>query len=63
MDPKRETRIESDFYYSSFNQKCDESGEFFTISSKINKGGNKIKLSIGKGNIYIKSRGKKEAMN
>ena len=52
-DSKHESRIESDFSFSQFRQKC-ETGNLLTMSTKINKGGRKILLYIEKGNVYFK---------
>lgn len=52
-DSKHESRIESDFSFSQFRQKCD-TGNILTMSTKINEGGRKILLYIEKGNIYFK---------
>jgi len=52
-DAARESRIESDFSFSQFRQKCD-TGKILTLSTKINKGGRKIILFIEKGNVYLR---------
>ena len=53
-DPTKETRIESDFYFSVLNQRYED-GQFLNISTHINEGGRKIKLFINKGDIYLKA--------
>jgi hypothetical protein len=57
-NPKRESRIESDFSFSTFKQMCDETN-IITISTKINPSGSnvggKINLYIEKGNLFIKA--------
>ncbi len=53
-DPKRESRIESEFKFGKFKQKCGI-GNIISFSTKINEGGGKINLYIEKGNIFIKT--------
>jgi len=53
-DPTKETRIESDFYFSVLNQRYED-GQFLNITTHINEGGRKIKLFINKGDVYLKA--------
>jgi hypothetical protein len=53
-DPNRETRIESDFAFLKFKQRCQEK-RILILTTSINNGGGKIKLFIERGNIYIRS--------
>ena len=60
MDPKRRTRIESDFYFKGFDQRCGPKEQFFYMTTAINNGGRKINFFIDKGNIYIRKLPKGE---
>lgn len=53
-DPNREARIESDFAFLKFKQRCQEK-RILILTTSINNGGGKIKLFIEKGNIYIRA--------
>lgn len=53
-DPNRETRIESDFAFSMFKQRCLEK-QLLILTTIINKGGGKINLYLAKGNIYFRA--------
>ena len=53
-DPNREARIESDFAFLKFKQRCQEK-RILILTTSINNGGGKIKFFIERGNIYIRS--------
>jgi DUF4097 and DUF4098 domain-containing protein YvlB len=58
-DPKRETRIESDFSFINFDQKCIEEGKILLLTTSINKGKGKIRIYIETGDIYLKMQKQK----